>query len=414
MPKSEKILKFPKGFLWGASTSAYQIEGGIKNDWSEWERNKLRIKNLELKGLNPDDFICGQACDSYHRYEEDLNLCLELNCNAYRMGIEWARIEPKEGQWDMKEIEHYRKVLQAAKKRKLKIFLTLWHWTNPVWVRDLGGWENKKVVSYYLRYVEKIVGELGRDVDFWLTMNEPETYIGLSYAAGVFPPQVKSLRRADKVFKNLMKAHRQAYQLIHKKIGKKAQVSLSHYLIFQTPYENSFFNKLAVKILDYVRWQRFFKASKGYNDFIGFQYYHHDRIRLGLGGKFKIGRVDNENKKINDLGWEIYPEGIYYLLKRMKKYKKPIYITENGTADKDDDHRANFVKENLNYIHEAIREGVNVRGYFHWSLMDNFEWADGWAPKFGLYEVDRGTFKRTARPSAKTYAEICKKNSVES
>ena len=143
------------------------------------------------------------------------------------------------------------------------------------------------------------------------------------------------------------------------------------------------------------------------------QYYHRDRIRLSLGGQFKIAKVDNENKEVNDMGWEIYPEGIYYLLKKLKKHNKPIYITENGTADAGDEHRQNFIKDHLSFIHQAIDEGVDVRGYFYWSLLDNFEWAEGYWPKFGLYKVDRKTFARQPRPSAKVYGEICKSNSIK-
>ena len=129
-----KILKFPPGFLWGVSTSAYQIEGGIDNDWSEWERTEVRRKKLKEENKNLSDFICGQACDSYNKYEEDLDLVKGLNCGAYRMGLEWARLEPEQGKFDQAEIKHYRQVLAAAKKRNLKVVLTLWHWTNPLWL----------------------------------------------------------------------------------------------------------------------------------------------------------------------------------------------------------------------------------------------------------------------------------------
>jgi len=204
---NKKILKFPKNFLWGASTSAYQIEGGIINDWSEWEKSEVRSKKFppeadqplaeevrskkKNKKLRIENFICGQACDSYNRYEEDIELVKNLNCGAYRFGIEWARIEPEEGKFDMKEIEHYRKVLQAAKDRNLKVVLTLWHWTNPIWLSKIGGWENKKVVDYFARYTELIVKEMGNLIDYWVTLNEPMVHISNGYVRGKFPPNKK-------------------------------------------------------------------------------------------------------------------------------------------------------------------------------------------------------------------------------
>jgi len=407
-----KILKFPKDFLWGVSTSSYQIEGGNINDWSEWEKIEARLSQLKAKGLNPDDFICGQACDSYHRYEEDIELVKKLNCQAYRFSIEWARIQPRMGQYDDRVIEHYRNQIRKLRENGLEPFVTLWHWTNPLWIAKLGGWENKETIRHFLKYVEKVLEWLGSDVKYWLTLNEPETYVGLGYVAGIFPPQVISLFRANNVFKNLMEAHRQAYRLIKTKLKNQAQVGLTHYFIYQTPYKNNLLNRWLVKLLDYIRLQRFLKASEDYQDFIGFQYYHHDRIKFKLGGRFLIAEVSNENKAVTDMGWEIYPEGIYHLLKYVKKYNLPVYITENGIADEQDNKRAKFINDHLHYVHQAISEGVDVRGYFYWSLIDNFEWQHGYKPKFGLYAVDRKTFKRIARPSAKLYSEICQNNYI--
>ncbi len=408
----KKILNFPKGFLWGVSTSAYQIEGGIVNDWSEWEKSELRKKEIKEEGKNPEDFICGQACDSYNRYEEDIKLVKNLNCQAYRFSLEWSRLEPKPGNFNKLAFEHYRQQIKILRLNAIEPFVTLWHWINPLWISQQGGWENKITVEHYLKYVEKVLAWLGSDVKYWLTLNEPETYVGLGYVAGIFPPQVKSLFRANNVFKNLMAAHRQAYRLIKTKLKNQAQVGLTHYFIYQTPCKNNLLNHWLVKLLDYIRWQRFLKASEDYQDFIGFQYYHHDRIKFKLGGRFLIAEARNENKDVTDMGWEIYPEGIYHLLKYCQRYNKPIYVTENGIADEDDDQRQKFITNHLKYVHQAINEGVQVRGYFYWSLLDNFEWQYGWAPKFGLYSVDRKTFKRTARPSAKFYSEICRKNQI--
>lgn len=405
--KQEKILKFPDNFLWGVSTSAYQIEGGIKNDWSEWEKSEARTKKLKVKGKNPDDFICGQACDSYNRYEEDLDLVKDLGCGAFRMGIEWARIEPEEGKFDMNEIEHYRQVLQMAKQKDLKIVLTLWHWTNPVWLVNQGGWANKKSVDYFIRYTELIVKELGEYVDFWITLNEPMVPLANGYLTSKFPPNKKfDVFKAISVFKNLVKAHRRTYKLIHN-IFPGAKVSITQLANF---FESaSKWNPIEIFfswIASYFSNNLFLKRIKNDIDFVGFDYYFYHRIVWYP--PFK----NNLSKKVTDMGWEIYPEGIYYVLKDLAKYNKPIYVMENGLADADDKERADFIIGHLKYVHRAIEEGVDVRGYFYWSLIDNFEWAAGWAPKFGLYEVDRKNFKRTPRPSVKVYADICKNNRI--
>ena len=404
---SQKILKFPKDFLWGVSTSAYQIEGGIINDWIRWEKSEVRIKNLELRNENSDDFICGKACDSYNRYEEDAKLIKDLNCKAYRLGIEWARIEPEQGKWDLKEIEHYRKVLQNLKDNNLKAVLTLWHWTNPIWLSDIGGWANKKVADYFGRYAGFIVSELGDLVDYWITLNEPMVHIGAGYLAGKFPPNRKSIFAARKVFNNLIRAHKKSYKIIHKKYPQ-AKVSITQIMIYFKPARS--WCPIEQGLAKLARWlwnEKFLNKIRSELDYIGLDYYFHDRIVWYP--PFKR----NKNERVTDMGWEIYPQGIYYVLKSLAKFGKPVIIIENGLADADDDQRTDFIREHLKYIHKAISEGVDVRGYFHWSLLDNFEWADGWSPKFGLYRVDRKTFARAPRPSAKVYAEICKNNMIK-
>lgn len=407
MNKNLKILKFPGGFLWGVSTSAYQVEGGNKNDWTEWEKTKSRIKNLELRGLNSNDFICGKACDSYNKYEEDLKLIKELNCGGFRLGIEWARIEPEEGKWNMAEIEHYRRLLSSVKSKGIKTVLTVWHWTNPIWVARQGGWANKKTVGDYLRFAELIARELGSLVDFWITLNEPMAHVGFGYIRGNFPPAKKfHFFSAIKVFFNLARAHNLVYKKIHE-ILPEAKVSLTSLTDYFEP-ANKFnpLDKLANTAARYLHHRAFLNRVKNHLDFIAFDYYFHNRVSWLP--PFKV----NKNKEVNDMGWEIYPEGIYHVIKYLSKFKNPIYIMENGIADEDDDQRPKFIVEHLKYIHRAIEEGADVRGYFYWSLLDNFEWAHGFGPKFGLYGVDRNTFKRTPRPSARIYAEICKNNKI--
>lgn len=415
--------KFPKGFLWGSATSAHQVEGGNHNDWTEWEKeNAERLakeapakfghlpnwKEIEAEATDPNNYISGRACDHYNRYEEDFDLAKSLGHNAHRFSIEWSRVEPEEGKFDEAEIEHYRDVIQALRKRGMEPFVTLWQWTNPIWVSEDGGWENKKTVDRFLKYAERIVREYKDLVTFWMPLNEPGTYIGMSYIQGAFPPQKRlSLLSANRAFKNLMGAYRQTYHFIHNQ-NSNAKVGMSHYAMYMFPYKNRVLNKLLVKILDYIRNWRFLDSINNANDFIGIQYYHTDNIKFSplMNGKWGFIDTRNNNSWITDIGWDVYPEGMYYLLKRAKKYKKPIYITENGIADKKDFQREKFIKENLKQIARAIDEGVDVQGYFYWSLLDNFEWDKGFWPRFGLIEVDYKTLERKVRPSALVFRDI--------
>lgn len=402
--QEQKDCIFPSDFLWGTSTSAYQIEGGIKNDWSEWEKERVKSKKFKVRKLREEDFICGRACDSYNRYEEDFDLAKSLNTNAIRFGVEWARVEGEKGKFDEKEIEHYRKVIQAARARGLKIVLTLWHWTNPLWLAHEGGWTNKKAVEYYSRYVKKIVEEFGDDIAYWVTLNEPMVHISNGYMTGKFPPNKRCFFKARKVFNNLVRAHKEAYKIIHEK-NKNAQVSITQLTNYFEPAHRWLVDEIFLtNIFNYFWNLRFLNKIKNHLDFVGVDYYFHDRVVWYP--PFK----KNLNKKVTDMGWEIFPEGIYYVLKLLSRYKKPIIVLENGLADKEDKFRDDFIREHIYNVYRAIEDGVNVRGYFHWSLLDNFEWVEGWHPKFGLFEVNRRTQERKMRPSALVYSDICKNN----
>jgi beta-glucosidase len=400
-----KVLNFPKDFLWGTSTSAYQVEGGNHNDWTEWERTEARLKKLEKNGKNPADFICGRAGDFYHRYEADFNLAKGMNNNAIRIGLEWSRLEPSKGVWNVEAVQYYRRVLTAAKERGLTTVVTLWHWTNPLWLVEEGGWENKNVIKYFSEYVSLIVKELGGLIDYWVVLNEPMMYVFGAYISRRHPPQKFSLFKAEKNINNLIGAYDQTYDLIHKHFPN-AQVGVTNMLNYFEPAHiwNPVESAIA-KLLDFYWNQRIVKKTLKC-DYLGMNYYFHDRIVWYPPFKH------NKNKWVNDKGWEIYPEGIYHVLKYLSKYGKPIFIMENGVADDADSSRSEFIKEHLRYVHRAIEEGADVRGYFYWSLLDNFEWAWGWSPKFGLYKVDRNTLERTPRPSAAYYRNVCKNNGL--
>ena len=380
-----KILKFPPGFLWGSSTSSYQVEGGIENcDWSK-------------------DFPAGKACDHYNRYEEDFDLLKKLNQNTYRFSIEWSRVEPEEGKFDEKEIKHYRQVTSALKKLDIEPFVGLWHWTNPLWIKNKGGWESKKIAYYFSRYAKKIVSSLKNNVKFWITINEPEIYTSSSYVSGIWPPYKKSIFSFISVINNLIKTHKEAYKTI-KKIQPDAQVGIATNNIYYEALDDPI-SHLVKNIVERLDHFYILNKIKNYQEFIGLNYYFHNRIK---GFKFN----QNENKIVSDLGWEVYPEGIYHVLKNLRKYKKPIYITENGLADAKDKLRKDFIRDHLFWIHKAMEEGIDVKGYFHWSLMDNLEWHKGFEPEFGLIGIDYKTLERKPRPSAFYYAEICKNNSL--
>lgn len=427
---TKQKLQFPDGFLWGAGTSAFQVEGNIKNNWSEWcEKNAERLakeapskysyldswEHIKDEALNPSNYIPGRVAEFEKHYESDLDIAQSFGHNANRFSIEWARVEPKEGEFDESAIEEYKKIIRAIKKRGMEPMITLWWWTDPLWITEKGGWENKETVSAFLVYVEKIAKEFKDEgIIFWQPLNEPGTAIGMGYVKGMHPPMISSLYKANKAFKNLMSGYRQAYHLIHANIPN-SQVGISHYARYMMPYKNLWWNKIIVQILDYLRNWRFLDTIKNELDFIGIQYYRANQIRLNFLKKGNIGPIHeiDDFTGLTDMGWSMYPEGLYRLLKHTAKYGKDIYISENGVADAKDQYRTKWIKENLLYIHKAIQEGIPVKGYFHWSLLDIFEWDKGFWPRFGLVEVDFKTQKRTIRPSAYEYAKICKSNILE-
>lgn len=401
-----KIFKFPDNFLWGAATSAHQVEGNNYNDWTVWEKENAGRLSKESGGkYPPENYISVQACDHYNRYEEDFDLAEEMGHNAHRFSIEWSRIEPEEGKFNRVEIEHYRQVLNALRERGMEPFVTLWHWTMPVWFVEKGAFEKRENIRYFVRFCEYIVSEFKNEVTFWIILNEPEIYASNSYLKGVWPPQKRSVVSCLLVIGNLIKAHRELYKII-KKIKPNVQIGIAKNNIYFEAYQNKISNLVLKKCIDW--WWNFYFLNKikNYQNFIGLNYYFHNRIK-----NLKFNQ--NENQKTSDTGWELCPEAIYYVLKDLKKYNKPIYITENGLADAKDKNREWFIKESLKNIHKAVSHGVDVRGYLYWSLMDNFEWDKGFWPRFGLVEVDYKTLERKRRPSSYIYEKVAKSNTIE-
>ena len=398
----DKKLEFPRGFLWGSAISAHQTEGNnVNSDWWAWEHSPKRIAELKQKGKIPADFQSGIACDFWNRYEQDFDLLQKLNQNAFRLSIEWAKIEPKEGEFDKEAIEHYKKILQALHDRGIKSFVTLHHFTLPKWFSDKGGFTKRRNVYFFVRYAEKAARDLGDFVDFWITFNEPELYSTLPYLTALWPPQMRSFFKARKVAKNLITAHKTATPVLKKITGKP--VSLAYHISDLEPA--SFWSGFTTAMIHYWTNDYILNRTIQHCDYIGVNYYFHHHVGLfGLRHHTKHGHDET------DLGWGIHPEGLERVLLLLRKYKKPIYVTENGIADAEDTNREKFIHDHLKYIHSAVEKGADVRGYLYWSLIDNFEWHEGFAPRFGLVKVDYKTQARKIRLSAYRYAEICKNN----
>lgn len=404
---SGKVLKFPEGFLWGSATSAYQVEGGIENNnWWAWAYKKEPVSIL---GREISLVKAGKACDHYNLYEKDFDLAKSLFQNAHRFSIEWARIEPEEGKFNIEALEHYRSVIRSLKERQIIPFVTLHHFTNPVWFHKKGNWLKPDSIESFGRYVEFIAKNLGEEAEFWMTVNEPELYASWypplqgAYKGSRLPDPIDALR----VINNLIQAHKKAYGILHRFGGKNIKVGVAKNNFCFDGYPDIF-----AKIASWFWNREFLNRIKNHQDFIGLNYYFHNRFKISPIRSPKKWFNQNENKETTDMGWEIYPEGIYYVLRELKRYNLPVYITENGLADKGDQKREKFIRDHLFWIKKAIDDGVDVRGYFYWSLMDNFEWDKGFDPRFGLLEMDYKTMQRKIRPSANFYADICKNNQI--
>ena len=385
-----KPFNLAKSFLLGAASSAHQVEGNNTNsDWWHFEQtNKLPRS--------------GQAAGHYNRYAEDFSLAKNIGLNSMRISIEWARIEPSDGVWDMKAVEHYRTVLKEMKQNNLVRMVTLHHYTLPQWIAQKKGFHNKKNIKFFKRYCSFIAEQLGDEIDLWITINEPEVFTLMSSLVGIWPPFKKNPWQAWKLFNNLALAHKQAYKAI-KQVRPKAQISVAKNNVYSIPFKNNWLDKTLVTFNNWFGNYWFLNKIEDELDFIGLNYYFYHSLHLSWSG------VSRENLKApkSNMGWRTYPKGIYYLaLDLHKRYDRPIYITENGIANASDPMRQDFIREHLFWISHANNHGADIRGYFYWSLTDTYEWSDGFDPKFGLIEVNFETQKRTIRPSSNIIKQI--------
>jgi beta-glucosidase len=415
--------EFPAGFLWGASTASHQVEGGTHNQWSEWEtENADELARTAGKSLgwlpewdrikasaeDPRNYISGKGVEHYTRYREDFDIIEELGLNAFRFGIEWARVQPEEGEWDEAAIAHYHEYIDEMKRRGIEPVLNLWHWTMPTWFTDKGGFEHSDNVRFFSEFVGRMAKEYASKVKYVLTLNEPNVYTGLSYIAGEWVPQYKNIPKALTVYGNLVRGHKQAYALL-KKANPDVQVGIAAQLANNQPKRpGNVIDETVARAAGYASNWWFLDRIRGYQDFVGINYYFTDY--------YQNHKKDNPKKPVSDLGWYMEPAGIARVLEEASdRYSKPILITENGLADAEDKHRKWWLEETMGALKLAMADGVNLIGYLHWSLLDNFEWKFGWWPKFGLVEVDReDDMRRSIRPSAYWYADFIRESSGDS
>ena len=402
---------------WGAATSAHQVEGKNHNQWSVWEfenANELartaperlgewlpRWSEIEAEATQPDNYVSSVAVDFYNRYEEDFDIVEALNMNAFRFSIEWSRIEPEPGKWDYTEIEHYRKMLRSLRNRGIEPLVCLLHFTLPVWFFELGGFEKKKNISYFTRFCEKVATELRNELTYIYTMNEPNVHTAMTYFEGQWPGH-RSLVDGVKHYFNLMKAHKEAYGAM-KYVKRDFQIGMTQHVVHHYSEGWNPVSKAVAKLRSWTWNWLFLNRTAPYHDFVGINFYLSNRVQWWW--------VSNPDERRNDMGWDMQPYNLRHALRETYwRYKKPILISENGLADAADRDRQWWIFETLRGMSDALeKDQVQILGYGHWSLLDNFEWNSGFWPRFGLVSVDRATLQRTVRDSAKWFADVLAK-----
>jgi len=407
-PQEGTGWRFPPGFLWGAATAAHQVEGG--NRWNDWWQ-------YEQDGRLP--FKSGIACDQLARYESDFDMARDMGHNCHRFSIEWSRIEPRDGEFSPDALDLYARIVAALRDRGLEPVVTLQHFTLPAWFAAGGGWERKDAADRFARYVCHVVARLGPSVTYWLTINEPTVYVLQGYINGVWPPmRSRAWVRAARVLRHLARAHVAAFDAI-KVLQPRAMVSFAHNALWIEPCNpDRRLDRLAARVRDYVYNRAFFRligasaTSAGSLDYVGLNYYTRCCVRFsGWGPTSLLGRACAFDHHAHagprsDMGWEIHPRGLAGVLQEFRSLRLPIFVTENGIATEDDTLRCRFIEAHVEVLADTIASGVDVLGYIHWSLLDNYEWDRGTTPRFGLAAVDYASQVRTPRASARELARI--------
>jgi beta-glucosidase len=412
--RNGKLIKFPDAFLWGTATSSTQIEGHVNNEWTGF--------------VARDGTTCGIACDSYYKYAEDIQWMGKLGVNAYRLGIEWSRMQA-EGYSSLNQAELARYVDQLDRLNAAGIapMVVLHHFSNPAWINAIGGWTNVAAIPAFVDYVAKLVAALRDRVRFWNTFNEPDTYASCGYLIGEFPPLKKG--RVDSfraVVSNMAEAHERVCGVIREAgsgLGKVEVGFSKNWTYFQAYRKTSPWDALMAAFihsqLNGLVMKRFLGgARKTASTFLGVNYYGRIRFRnlKPLVPTFGFSREDLARMGVEcDDMLERHPRGLESALQEMYQYcHLPIYITEHGSSSSDEAFRERDLRDNLAALHRAMDKGVDVRGFYYWSLLDNFEWQFGYSKKFGLLSVDFNDQKRSRsmKPLAHIYRKVCLENSM--
>ena len=320
------------------------------------------------------------------------------------------------GKFDEAATIHYRRMLLYLRELGIEPVVTLHHFTNPIWFSNIGGWTNRKAPAYFARYTEYCAEHFGDYVKWWVTINEPTIYVYMGYMIGHWPPFKINIISAIKAAINLSSAHKRAYQIIHqtnksdRSYAAQKMVGIAHNIAdYTAAHSYNLFERIAARIAKFFANDYFIYLTRGKQDFIGLNYYWQKIIHL------KPWPVLSNNPKIerSDTDWEISPQGLLQVLRSLRKFRKPILITENGLADAKDTMRFNFIFNHILMVYAAISEGIDVRGYLYWSLLDNFEWEKGFDPRFGLIAINYTNQERTVRESAWQFSKIIKNNSID-
>jgi beta-glucosidase len=417
---------FPKGFLWGTATASHQVEGNnTNNNWYKWEQDG----NTKHKS--------GLACDWWGgRWKEDMDRAAETGQNSHRFSIEWSRVQPEPDRWDENAIERYRAMARGMVERGLMPMVTLHHFTDPLWLFEKCGWETDLPLAHFEKYVRKMVEALKEYVTTWVTINEPNVYALSGYVAGDFPACHKGLNVAVKVMANLLRGHALAYRVIHE-MQPEARVGYAlHYrpMVAARPWfpldalmrniqyngvNMAFPSGISTGVMKSPMGNIKIPEAKGTQDFLGLNYYSVDTVKFDLlnakelfGKRFYPEHSDfSASKFIANI-----PHGLYDSVKWVvNTYPNlPILITENGVEDPDDKMRPRYLAGHIHQLWRTVNFNWPVKGYYHWSLVDNFEWERGWTQRFGLWGLDVETQARIRRPSVDLYAEICHENGLSS
>lgn len=419
-------FNFPNDFLWGTATASHQVEGNnVNNDWWAWEQEEGHIQNGDLSG---------KACDWWSgRWREDFDRAQDGWQNAHRFSVEWSRVQPEPDRWDEAVLDRYREMLLGLRERNMTAMVTLHHFTNPKWLADMGGWENEAVCDLFAAYVRRTVEALQAHCQLWVTINEPNVYMNGAYLGDGFPPGKNDQKTALKVLLNMVKAHAMAYQVIHE-LQPQAQVGvahhwrgfkpanngpLTHYVnnLHHKAFNDAFAQALKTGKFDAVLLKADVPQAKNSQDFVGLNYYTRELISFDLGksGSFFSNRYFPKDALLSETGFIANdPQGFEEAIRWANSFELPIYITENGCDDSKDDFRRRYLLEHIMAMWHMVNHNMPVKGYFHWSLVDNFEWERGWSQRFGLWGLDPQTQIRTKRRSAELYAEICRSNAITS